>query len=189
MNKTFEEFRGEILKAGPKAPKRITNSWGVYDYYKYYRKNKPKDHKYVLSESQYFAIIRRINKLLAEEITLGYDIRLPLRLGELQIRKRIPYVRFDKQGNLVTNRAIDWDKTLRLWYDDSKAYENKLLVYREEKEVFKLNYSKVSAIYKNKCYYEFMFNKDLRLKLRDNIRRGITDAPLKGPNLKKFYGR
>ncbi len=56
--------------------------------------------------------------------------------------------------------------------------------------MFRLRYSRASASYKNKSFYEFKFNKDLKLKLRDNIKEGTMDAPLlKVANLKKFYGR
>jgi hypothetical protein len=53
---TLEEFRYNTLKLDKPRVHRIRGSWGIYDGYKYYRKNKPKDPKYVLSESQYFSI-------------------------------------------------------------------------------------------------------------------------------------
>lgn len=188
MEKSFEEFRKQVQSLPRR--KKIRNSWGVYDYFKYYRKIKPKGHEYVLTESQYFAIIRRINKLLGEDIALGYEVELPQRMGTIQARKRNTYVRFDKLGKIVTNRPVDWDKTLKLWYEDSKAYENKLLVYREEKEVFTIYYSRASAIYNNKGFYEFKFNKGLKGLLKQNIKAGIADAPLfTSIKMKEFYGR
>lgn len=187
----FNKFKKEVTgHTGPTGQRKVRNSWGVYDYYKYYRKTKPKEPQYVLTESQYFSIIRQVNKLLAEELTSGLEIRLPNRMGELQARKFQTYVRIGKDGKIVTNRPIDWDRTLRLWYEDPQAYKNKLILYSEEKEVFRLRYSRASASYKNKSFYEFKFNKDLRLQLKANIKEGIVDAPLlKVANLKKFYGR
>jgi hypothetical protein len=70
----LEEFRKVILKVDKPRKTTINNSYGVYDAYKYYRKNKPKDPKYILSESQYFAIVRQTNLLLAQELLEQKDI-------------------------------------------------------------------------------------------------------------------
>ena len=58
------EFKRRVRKLTEHREHKIRNSLGVYDAYKYYRKNKPKDKQYVLSESQYFSIIRQINNFL-----------------------------------------------------------------------------------------------------------------------------
>lgn len=188
---TFNAFKKRVTgHTGPTGRRKVRNSWGVYDYYKFYRKTKPKEAKYILTESQYFAIIRHVNKLLADELLTGMELQLPTRMGELQARKFETYVRFNKEGKMVTNRPIDWDRTLKLWYEDEKSYNNKLVLYREEKEIFRLKYSKAKAFYNNKSFYEFKFNKDLKLQLKSNIKEGRIDAPLlKVANLKKFYGR
>ena len=48
---TFEKFRREVLGLNRSRSHRIKNSLGVYDAFKYYRKTRPKDKKYVLTES------------------------------------------------------------------------------------------------------------------------------------------
>ena len=60
----YNEFIKEIKKVNKKRNYQITNSWGVYDGYKYYRKTKPKEAEYILKEVQYFAIIRKVNNIL-----------------------------------------------------------------------------------------------------------------------------
>ena len=59
-----KEFISNIKNVTGNRKHKINNSYGVYDAYKYYRKNKPKDSKYILSESEYFNIIRSVNKQL-----------------------------------------------------------------------------------------------------------------------------
>jgi hypothetical protein len=44
-------FIDDIKKIKEKRNHKIKNSYGVYDAYKYYRKNKPKDKKYILKDS------------------------------------------------------------------------------------------------------------------------------------------
>ena len=178
MMESLGEFKRRIRKVNHPREYKINHSLGVYDGYKYYRKNKPKDKMYVLTESQYFAIIRRINLLLAEEITNGNDVRLPCHMGTIELRKYDRNVRIGEDGKVHTNLPIDWNKTLELWYEDEEAYKDKTLIRLEEKEIFKLYYNKNSANYENKSFYEFIFNKDLRVRLKQKIKEGVIDAPL-----------
>ena len=159
---------------GPRNHK-VKNSFGVYDGYKYYRKNKPKDKKYILSESQYFSIIRMVNSLFAEALLSGDDVVLPCRFGRLELRKRNAGVYF-KDGKLKYTLPIEWDRTLKLWYEDEESYKNKTLVRIEEKEVYKLYYNKNVAEYNNKSFYLFNFNRDLKRQLKTNIKKGNIDA-------------
>lgn len=172
----FDDFKRRIRKVNMPREHKIRNSLGVYDGYKYYRKNKPKEKKYVLTESQYFAIIRHINILLAEEIIKGNDVRLPARMGVIDIRKFNKAIRVDENGKVHTNLPIDWNNTLKLWYEDKESYNNKTLIRLEEQEIFKICYNKESANYNNKMYYEFIFNKDMKIRLKHKIKEGNLDA-------------
>lgn len=172
----FIEFKKRVSKATFHHKHKIRNSLGVYDGYKWYRKNKPDDKKYILSESQYFAIIRQINNLLADEIAKGNDIRLPYRMGTLEIRKYEKTVRIDEEGKVVTNLPIDWDSTLKLWYEDKEAYKNKILLRLDEREMYKIVWNKENLNFNNKVFYELVYNRDLKRKLKHNIKEGITDA-------------
>lgn len=170
-----QEFINSVRKIKGPRNHKIKNSFGIYDGYKYYRKNKPKDKKYVLSESQYFAITRKINEYFVEALLKGDEIILPNRLGRIEIRKIKTKIYFD--GNkLKSNLSIDWDKTLKLWYEDKEAYKNKTLVKLEEKEIYKLYYNKNIAEYTNKSFYQFNFNRDLKRRLKTSIKEGNIDA-------------
>lgn len=159
---------------GPREHK-ITNSFGVYDAYKYYRKNKPKDKKYILSESQYFTIIRRINEYLKDTLYNGEDIVFPERMGKLEVRKR--EASFKKEGNKVkTNLPIDWDSTLKLWYEDPDSFKNKKLVRLVESEIFRIKYNKINANYNNKSFYQFSPNRELKIGLKSRIKNSNFDA-------------
>ena len=173
---SLKEFRKRILKVDQSRKTFINNSYGVYDAYKYYRKNKPLDKKYILSESQYFAIIRKLNLMLIQELLEQKDIIFPLCMGKLEVRKWSPEVKLDKDGKVTNNYPIDWDSTLKLWYEDKDAREERLLLKKKEKEVFIIRYSKSHAKYKNQSYFEFVVNRALKLNLRDKIREGNFDA-------------
>lgn len=172
------DFKRRIKKGNHPREYKIRNSLGVYDGYKYYRKNKPKDKKYVLTESQYFAIIRKINLMLADEICNGNEVILPHHMGAIELRKYYGNVRVDENGKLHVNLPIDWNKTLELWYEDEESYKKRTLVKMEEKEFFKIYYNRETANYENKAFYEFTFNRDLRIGLKQKIKEGVIDAPL-----------
>lgn len=171
----FSEFAKAVRKlTGPKKH-RVKNSYGVYDGYKYYRKNKPAGHEYVLTESQYFSIIRKVNRLLAIALSDGKDISLPCSMGRLEVRKHPVTVKL-KDGKIVTNMAIDWNRTVKLWYEDKQAFDNKTLVRIEEKDIYKIYYNRAPANYTNKSFYKFNTGKKLKGMLRDNIRDDKIDA-------------
>lgn len=141
LDKGFLEFSNAVKRVGEPRTHKVKNSYGVYDGFKYYRKNRPKESKYVLTESQYFSIIRKVNKLIGDSLIDGEDITLPYRLGRLEIRKY--EARITVHGKKIrTNLPIDWDRTLKLWYEDKESYKNKTLIKVEEKEIYKVYYNR-----------------------------------------------
>ena len=103
------------------------------------------------------------------------DIIFPYRLGRLELRKIESKIKFD--GNKVkTNLPIDWDKTLKFWYEDEEAYKNKTLIKAKEKEIFRIYYNKNIADFINKSFYTFKLNRTLKLKLKHNIQECNIDA-------------
>lgn len=164
MEQTLQEFKASTKNADKPKVRKINNSWGVYDYYKYYRVHRPNLHEYVLYESVYFAIIRRVNKLLVEELCRTGNITFPFRMGEIQAYKKTPKT-YIRNGKVVSSKIIDWNKTLELWYEDPEAHKNKILVY-DDGEHPTARYKKSNAIYKNKYYYEFSLCRDAKLKVK-----------------------
>lgn len=169
------DFINKVKKVSDKRIHKVKNSYGVYDYFKYYRKNRPKSAEYVLTESQYFAIIRRVNEYIVDSIIKGEDVILPYRLGKIELRKISTYINFEG-GKIRTNLAVDWDKTLKLWYEDSEAYKAKTLIKSEDKSIYKIHYNKVSADYTNKSFFKIDFNRDFKRRLKINIRENSIDA-------------
>ncbi len=171
----MDNFRREILKINGPRKHEVRNSNGVYQAYKYIRKNKWFNIGRPLTEHEFYTIIRQVNNLLAEELLRGQDIVLPHRLGRIELRKYDSKISI-KNGILKDNLPIDWDKTLKLWSEDEEAYKERALVKMEEKEIFKVYYNRRSANYKNKSYYEFEVNRDLKRRLKQRIKNRVVDA-------------
>lgn len=168
--------REEILKVKDSRTHKVTNSIGVYDSYKYIRKNKWKHIGRPLTEHEFYSIIRGVNDLLADNLSKGIEVIFPHRMGKLELRKKNVIIKTDEKGNIYTNLPIDWDRTLKLWCEDKQSMESKTLVRQEEKDLFKVFYNRLKCNYNNCSFYEFNVNRDIKKKLKQNIREGIVDA-------------
>lgn len=169
---SFEEFRKSTLKVNGKRKHSIKNSMGVRDAYKWGRKNKLLNN---VTEEQFYKIVRTINNLMAQQLISGKDVKFPQRMGQLEVRKYDTYVKYSN-GKLVTNRGVDWDATLKLWFEDEEAKRDKLLVKTEDTEVFTIFYNRMIANYNNKTLYQFKPNRNLRLTIKQAGKDGLIDA-------------
>ena len=172
----YSDFVKSIKKVTGNRAHKITNSYGVYDAFKYYRKNKPKDKKFILTESQYFAIIRGINDKLVDALSNGSDINLPERMGRIELRKYSIEPRINSDGKLVYKAPVNWDATLKLWYEDEEARDNKTIIKVESDTQYKVLYNKSRAIYNNKVFYTLSVNRELRKKIYTAAKNGTLDA-------------
>lgn len=171
----MDEFRRKILKVDGPRKHKISNSFGVYDAYKLIRKNKWFGIGRPISEHDFYSIIRTVNNLLADFLSKGHDVNLPCQMGRLEIRKYDAKITL-QEGKIFTNLPIDWDKTLKLWSEDEDAYQKRTLVKMEEKEIFKAYYNRGKANYTNKSFFAFDVNRELKKKLKKNIKERRIDA-------------
>ena len=171
----YNDFIKTIKKVNSNRKHKITNSYGSKDAFKYYRKIKPTDSKYVLTDCQYLQIIRRINDQLRQSLINGKDVLLPEKMGRLELRKVASSIKF-VNGKLKTNLPINWDATLKLWYDDSISKNKKQLVRQDVDFIFRVLYNVNKAKYENKTFYEFYTNRDIKLGLKKNIKLNKIDA-------------
>ena len=171
----MDDFRRKILKINESRIHKVNKSLGVYNAYKWIRKNKWLDIGRPLTEHEFYTIIRQVNNLLADNILDGNDIHLPHRMGDIELRKYENIVEF-RNGMLIESLPIDWDRTLKLWYEDEEAYKNKTLIKMEEKETFRVFYNKRTANYENKSFMQFEANRNLKLRLKQKIKNKTIDA-------------
>lgn len=176
MINSYKDFKSVIQGLQNTRTHKITDSLGVYDAYKYIRKHKWFNISRPLTEHEFYQIIRRVNNYLAEELVNGNDITFPNRMGKLELRKRNSLPVIDKNGSLKVTYAIDWDSTLKLWYNDEEAFNNKTLIRLPERSIFRVKYNKDSANYENKSFMEFQINRDIKTRLKQKIKNNEIDA-------------
>lgn len=171
----FEEYRNIVEKRASKGQFKIRGSFGVYDCYKLMRKNKWYDIGTFVREKDYYAIIRGINNLLAENISNGISVKFPWGMGDLEIFKIKPGVSF-VNGKLKNTYPIAWNETLKLWYEDEEARRMKTLVRNEWEYVYFIKYVKHNANYPNQSFYQFVPNRFAKIALVENSKKGKIET-------------
>jgi hypothetical protein len=174
MSEDLKDFRRRVLKVNEPRVHKITNSLGVREAFHWSRKNKLYDTKSV-SECGYYKIVRTVNKLMAEELLNSRDVQLPQKMGMLEVRKYPLYVKFI-DGEIKTNRKIDWKATLELWNNDEESRESKVLVRCEDSERFVVFYNRNAANYPNKTLMRFRPHRNLIIEINRRGKEGLIDA-------------
>lgn len=172
---TYEEYKDAVVKRATKKTAKVRNSWGVYDAYKHMRKRGWYDIGRPLKEGEFYAIIREVNKLLADNISKGIEVKFPWGMGHLEIHKIKCGVRL-VDGKLRNNYPVSWSKTIRLWYEDEEARREKTLIRNEYEYLYIIKYSRRGASYQNQCYYQFTVNRFVKLALIENIKKRKIDS-------------
>ena len=174
MEQSFQEFKQQITKQRP-GNFKVKGSVGVYDMYKHIRKNHWYNIGRPVTEKEFYSIIRGINDLLAEEVTLGHTIRFPERMGFLELHKYQVGAGIHN-GKVKITYPVDWNQTLQLWYKDPEAKKQKILIRNENPYVYHVRYIKHDALYDNKIFYQFTLNTFVKRKLSKNIKQGKVDT-------------
>lgn len=174
-NISLEEFKTEVCKRTGEKNFKITDSWGIYDAYKKIRKQGWYDIGRPLKEHEFYSIVRKVNDLLAENIANGETVTFPCRMGKLELRREPRGVSI-VQDKLKISYPVNWEDTLRLWYEDAEARKNNILLRFENKEVYRTKYCKFDATYENKTFYEFALNRFIKRALKKNIDKGKIET-------------
>ena len=157
--------------------KFITAELGRAHIYRYYSKYlKKRNEKNNIVDPIVFAKVlndfnKEIRRKLIEE---AFDFIIPVKMGQLCIKKYKPKVIIKKDGTILnTKLAIDWEKSKKL---HKKVYH---LNWHSDGYKYKFNYSFYRSILPNKHYYKFITCRTMKRQLAKTI---------KNPNFKgDFY--
>lgn len=167
---SYSKFRADILKiASPRHTKptsTLTSKMIIRSIRKTYSESR------IVSEDTYSKIIRRINELLIEELFKGQIITLPYNMGNIILTSKMSKI-FMSNGKLVRTAPINWSETLKLWYNNSKAYNNKTKVRDLPTTIYRFRYTKSKIGFRNQQYYKFIPCRTLKLKLKELLNNNI----------------
>ncbi len=171
----MDNFSKEVLKLNEHRNFKITNSLGVYDAYRWIRRN-----KYFgitpFKDSLFYKVIREVNKALIEDFLSTGIIEFPCKMGKLELRRYNIRLKL-KDGKINTNLPINWKETLKLWSEDKESFNNKTLLRQTNlKCLYKIFYIKNKACYNNKTFYAFKINRGFKNSVVNKLINGKLDA-------------
>lgn len=144
--------------------------YGMRDYYNFFCKENPNIN---ITAEKFNKIVSEFNKKVKNHLIDNLIIKLPYRLGKLEIVKKKRGVYIDENGRVVNTKAIDWKATNELWNKDSKMREAKVLIRHNNNHtggyVFRVNYNKRDAVYKNKTVYFFKPVRNVSRSIKERI--------------------
>lgn len=168
----WESFRDSIKKVKNKRHYKISGSWGVYNAHRYTMKNKWFNIGKPVSSKEYYKIIRTVNKALVEDFLNGNPIVFPYALGELiAVKKDVKY--FYINDKLIVTAPVNWNATVRLWFEDEEAYKNKTLVRNNIKENVSILFqqNKKNGL-TNKSVLTFQPNRGFKEAVSNRVKEG-----------------
>lgn len=183
MKESLSDFRSKILKLGPRKG-YIDRCYGVKEAYRWLRKNRWLNIGKPIDECIYYEIIRRVHNGIIEALLNSDDIKLPCSMGRFMLVKNPNFVTI-KNKKIITNRPVDWDATLKLWYEDEESKSKGIVVRQEEEYTYKVMFDKRHAKFKNMAFYIFRTNRSLKKKIKDAVKNGTLDSIIYKKRIKR----
>lgn len=175
MEEGFKDFLVKVKRAKGKKVFKIKDSFKFRDFYSRFNKAKKRDgRKIIIPIEKYRDIISECNFLLGEELLRTGNIMFPCKMGRLTINKYRVYPELDENDNLIYKAPIDWNKTLKYWYECPEAEKKKILIRVEPGDVFKLCYHR--GYYVNKTVFTFSPMRTLKERLKVLIKEDKIDG-------------
>ena len=175
MENTFEEYSVKT-RCSKQKQFSVSNSHGSFEFYNYIAHNKL--NKFKQDRGRTMRTIRNVGNYIRDYVAAGKEIVLPYGLGSLILKASDSAV-LSQDGEVKIRSSVNWYETLKLWFEDDEARENKVLVKYTSPKTFIPMWEK-SKLYKNVSFYKFYFNRILKAKIKDNIKNGVVcDAPLR----------
>lgn len=166
----FSDYIAKVKKVSGSRKHSITKSYGVNEAYRHYVKSGG-----ILTRRQYGEVIRYINSYNREELASGKEIKLPCGFGTLALRKSKRGIK-EVDGKLTITYPVDWESTLKLWYEDEEARQRKQLVKSISDTVFMVVYPNKGRTYSNSPFYGFAPGRKLKIRLKDRVKENSVDA-------------
>ena len=194
---TIKEYRQQN---GRKSKGRYNADYSTKDYMEHYRhsvwryqggftkrgtrrKRMQKSGKWTIRPALFRKIITSINSLLLETILQGEDVELPVDFGILYARQKKIFTKLDEEGNIKTNRAVNWNETVKLWFADKEAREAKQRVFHDNctsKVYMRIQFGD----FPNKRFLTFMPVHNLMRQVAKNHTTGNLELPPIGTSVK-----
>jgi hypothetical protein len=137
-------------------------------------RNTYSDYSKEVKKEAYIEICNDFMAFLADKLLTKGEITLPDKIGKLRIVGNKVKVKF--QDNKIKGLSVDWKSTNELWLEDSKAKDEKKLIYFFNEETnnvsYRVKWIRNKIALKNKTLYNFVFTRANKRDLAKRIKAG-----------------
>lgn len=125
---------------------------------------------------EYCRIISDFNKHLMNLVLEGNEVKLPERLGSIEVKGRIVVTKFDEELGRISNQQPDYGETNKLWARCPECKERKQMVYHENEHSngarYKFFWSKERMLVDHKLFYTMVFTRTNKRAVSKLIKEG-----------------
>jgi hypothetical protein len=137
-------------------------------------RNTYSDYSKEVKKEAYIEICNAFMAFLADKLLTKGEITLPDKIGKLRIVGNKVKVKF--QDNKIKGLSVDWKSTNELWLEDSKAKDEKKLIYFFNEETnnvsYRVKWIRNKIALKNKTLYNFVLTRANKRDLAKRIKAG-----------------
>jgi nucleoid DNA-binding protein len=142
----------------------------IRDSYKGYKSSV----KEPLEKKEYLEIAYGFMEFMMEKIFDGHTVKIPERLGVVEIKGRKQKIKIDKETDAISGLAPDWKATNDLWRRDPLAKSKKKMIFLLNEHTggirYKINWSKLNVLVENKSAYALIFSRANKRRLAKIIK-------------------
>lgn len=159
---------------------KIKVDYGLYDYFKYYKKNNITS----VTAKEFGEIVREFNGFVRDSLSKrGNGYNIPAKMGIIELRKNKAEVTINEDGSIKNTLPVNWQETRKLWNENPEALEKRIKIKfvnsHSDGYTFKFVYLRTRANYKYKSIYRLKFNRQLKRQLSQSIFNNSIDAFVK----------
>lgn len=125
-----------------------------------------------VNKSQFGKIVKEINKFYASQIASGITVRLPARIGKVQVYYNKTKTYVNEDGSVWTSRKINWYATSKLYKEDPEAKAKHLRVRNEPEIYYDIDLNIKSRRFNNMQFFRFRPSRGLKRKMYECIDNG-----------------
>jgi phage FluMu protein Com len=145
----------------------------ILDSYKNFRKS---GGEVIVTRKDFCKIVNEFNKHIMEFVLKGDEVKLPEKIGTISVKGKKVKTKFDEDIGRISNQAVDYGETNKLWSRCPECKERKQVVYHLNEHTngirYKFFWSRDRVLIENKSFYSMIFTRTNKRKLSHLIQNG-----------------
>ena len=121
-------------------------------------------------------ITNEFNKHIIGLVFEGHEVKLPERLGVISVKGKKIKTEFDEELGRISNQAIDFGETNKMWAKNPELKEKKQMVYHLNEHSdgvrYRFFWSRDRVLVENKLFYTMVFTRTNKRNLSQLIKKG-----------------